>query len=68
MFVTVTEYFVLQEHTGENGGKFDAWSCQETTDVLRAVLEANESLYCGRPLGKVKQIKLEQYTRWIEDK
>lgn len=67
MLVTTTEYFVLQEHTGDNGGKFDAWSCQETSDVLRAVLEANEASYRGRRLGKVKQIKLEQYTRRIED-
>lgn len=67
MFVTITEFIVLQEHIGDNGGRFDAWSFKQTSDPIRAVLEANEDLYRGRPLGKVKKIKLEQHTKWVEE-
>lgn len=52
------ELIVKQAHIGENGGSFNAWSYAETLDPVKAVLIANESLYRGRKLGKVTEIKL----------
>lgn len=62
---TVTEYLVMQPHLGDNGTYFDAWSFIEEIDIIKAVQLAQEMVYNRRPLGKVKQIKLEQYK--VED-
>lgn len=67
MIIEVTEFLVKQEHIGDNGTKFDAWTIMHTSDPLRAVLEANCMKYQGRPLGPVKEIKLEQYPQWVEN-
>lgn len=62
---TVTEYLVMQSHLGDNGTYFDAWTFIEETDIIKAVQLAQEMVYNGECLGKVKQIKLEQYK--VED-
>ena len=62
---TVTEYLVMQSHLGDNGTYFDAWSFIEETDIIKAVQLAQEMVYNGQPLGKVKRIKLERYK--VED-
>lgn len=64
-FKIVTEYLVMQSHLGDNGTYFDAWTFIEETDILKAVQLAQEMVYNGESLGKVKKIKLEQYK--IED-
>lgn len=66
IIVTVTEQMVLQAHQGDKGCWFDAWTITRTSDPVRAVLEANASKYRGRPLGKVKQVKMHQYQKWVE--
>lgn len=62
---TVTEYLVMQSHLGANGTYFDAWSWIEETDIIKAIQIAQQNVYNGQPLGKVKKIKLEQYK--VED-
>lgn len=62
---TVTEYLVMQSHKGVNGTYFDAWSVIHETDIIKAVQLAQEMIYNGERLGKVKAIKLEQYK--VED-
>lgn len=62
---TVTEYLVMQSHLGDNGTYFDAWSVMHETDIIKAVQMAQEMMYNGEFLGKVKKVKLEQYK--VED-
>ena len=55
------EIFVKQAHIGENGEVFQAWTGSNTTDPVKAVVIANESLYRRRKLGIVSEIKLVDY-------
>lgn len=52
------EQVVKQIHIGDNGTEFEAWTCTNETDPVKAVLIANKSLYRKRKLGIVTEIKL----------
>jgi hypothetical protein len=59
---TITEYLVMQSHKGANGTYFDAWTLIHEPDILKAVQLAEEMIYNGELLGKVKSVKLRQFT------
>lgn len=52
------EQAVLQEHTGDNGKPFDAWSLSGTADPIKSILQARKQKYNGILLGEPKKLEL----------